>query len=262
MLNEDELRDAILLVFANKQDLPNAMNAAEITDKLGLHSLRQRQWYIQSTCATSGDGLYEGLEWVSDRVRGVLLPARGSSLTHDVHSSRPTSSSGVKRCCGISARATGSCSSTAASLFRLAPTFLSPLSAVHTCRRVPDGTSDIPRGRPRPRGPPLPFRLPSWFHSLSASDPLPPSPCFPPPPPLASRLGVCSPFVICSHFAPNPKTTTLRLREARYEKREQTGESLFRSCPRSCGSERDLGVARRAAGAASLLLHLHILPAT
>ncbi|CAN1310919.1 Galactinol synthase 1 [Linum perenne] len=42
MLNEDELRDAVLLVFANKQDLPNAMNAAEITDKLGLHSLRQR----------------------------------------------------------------------------------------------------------------------------------------------------------------------------------------------------------------------------
>ncbi|MCL7023751.1 hypothetical protein MKW94_009736, partial [Papaver nudicaule] len=35
----DELRDAVLLVFANKQDLPNAMNAAEITDKLGLHSL-------------------------------------------------------------------------------------------------------------------------------------------------------------------------------------------------------------------------------
>jgi hypothetical protein len=29
------------------QDLPNAMNAAEITDKLGLHSLRNRNWYIQ-----------------------------------------------------------------------------------------------------------------------------------------------------------------------------------------------------------------------
>jgi len=69
MLNEDELREALLLVFANKQDLPNAMNAAEITDKLGLHSLRQRAWYIQSTCATSGDGLYEGLEWLSTSLR-------------------------------------------------------------------------------------------------------------------------------------------------------------------------------------------------
>ena len=42
MLNEDELRDVVLLVFANKQDLPNAMNTAEITDKFGLHSLCQR----------------------------------------------------------------------------------------------------------------------------------------------------------------------------------------------------------------------------
>ena len=47
MLAEDELRDAVLLVFANKQDLPNAMNAAEITDKLGLHNMRNRNWYIQ-----------------------------------------------------------------------------------------------------------------------------------------------------------------------------------------------------------------------
>lgn len=68
MLNEDELRDAVLLVFANKQDLPNAMNAAEITDKLGLHSLRQRHWYIQSCCATSGEGLYEGLDWLSANI--------------------------------------------------------------------------------------------------------------------------------------------------------------------------------------------------
>ncbi|KAH9299281.1 hypothetical protein KI387_030963, partial [Taxus chinensis] len=66
--NEDELRDAVLLVFANKQDLPNAMNAAEMTDKLGLHSLRQRHWYIQSTCATSGEGLYEGLDWLSNNI--------------------------------------------------------------------------------------------------------------------------------------------------------------------------------------------------
>jgi len=66
MLNEDELRDALLLVFANKQDLPDAMNAAEITNKLGLTSLTKRAWYIQSTCATSGDGLYEGLDWLSN----------------------------------------------------------------------------------------------------------------------------------------------------------------------------------------------------
>jgi signal recognition particle receptor subunit beta len=66
MLKEEELRDAVLLVLANKQDLPNAMSVSEVTDKLGLHSLRGRKWYIQSTCATSGDGLYEGLDWLTN----------------------------------------------------------------------------------------------------------------------------------------------------------------------------------------------------
>merc|ERR1712050_680588 len=65
ILADDEMRDAVLLVIANKQDLPSAMTAAEITEKLGLHNLRHRQWFIQSACATTGDGLYEGLDWMS-----------------------------------------------------------------------------------------------------------------------------------------------------------------------------------------------------
>ncbi|XP_034470619.1 ADP-ribosylation factor 1 isoform X1 [Hippoglossus hippoglossus] len=69
MLAEEDLRDAVILVFANKQDLPNAMNAAELTDKMNLHSLRNRRWYIQATCATTGDGLFEGLEWLSSQLK-------------------------------------------------------------------------------------------------------------------------------------------------------------------------------------------------
>jgi small GTP-binding protein len=70
MLREDELREAAVLVLANKQDLPNAMSVAEVTDKLGLHSMRNRKWYIQATCATSGDGLYEGLDWLAHTLNG------------------------------------------------------------------------------------------------------------------------------------------------------------------------------------------------
>ncbi|KAJ2801920.1 Arf GTPase arf1 [Coemansia guatemalensis] len=66
MLNEDELRNAILLVFANKQDLPNAMDNEEIVELLNLGMIRNREWYIQKTCATTGDGLYDGLEWISN----------------------------------------------------------------------------------------------------------------------------------------------------------------------------------------------------
>lgn len=68
MMVEEELRDVVLLIFANKQDLPNAMNVAELTEKLELHSIKQHEWYIQGACAKNGDGLYEGLDWLSRQI--------------------------------------------------------------------------------------------------------------------------------------------------------------------------------------------------
>ena len=68
MLAEDELKDAHLLVMANKQDLPGAMTPTDLADGLGLHTIRGRSWHLQATCATSGDGLYEGLDWLSKNV--------------------------------------------------------------------------------------------------------------------------------------------------------------------------------------------------
>ena len=65
MLMEQEMENAVLLVLANKQDLPNAMTAAEVMEKLELQKLRHRKWFIQSTVAPTGDGLYEGLDWLS-----------------------------------------------------------------------------------------------------------------------------------------------------------------------------------------------------
>jgi len=68
MANEDELKDATILVFANKQDLPNAYSVSDLTEKLGLHNLRGRKWYVQAACATQGTGLYEGLDWLSNEL--------------------------------------------------------------------------------------------------------------------------------------------------------------------------------------------------
>ncbi|KAI7795178.1 ADP-ribosylation factor 4-like [Triplophysa rosa] len=68
ILQEDEMRDVVVLVLANKQDLPKAMPVHELTDRLGLHALKNRQWYVQQTCAVSGSGLYEGLDWLSDQL--------------------------------------------------------------------------------------------------------------------------------------------------------------------------------------------------
>jgi len=47
------------------------MSPSEITEKLGLQSLRNRSWYIQATCATNGEGLYEGLDWLSNQLKNV-----------------------------------------------------------------------------------------------------------------------------------------------------------------------------------------------
>ncbi|CAG8478135.1 10792_t:CDS:2 [Diversispora eburnea] len=63
MLEEDELRDSALLVFANKQDMVGAMSSAEVSDALGLGTLKNRQWSIFKTSAVKGDGLTEGLDW-------------------------------------------------------------------------------------------------------------------------------------------------------------------------------------------------------
>lgn len=68
LLKEDELRDAVVLVLANKQDVANAMTVAEVTEKLGIHNLR-RPWFTQATCANSGEGLYEGLDWLASELK-------------------------------------------------------------------------------------------------------------------------------------------------------------------------------------------------
>ncbi len=80
MLNEPELADAVLLVFANKQDLPKAMKPADVAEKLGLSGLRTRTWHIQGACATSGDGLYEGLDWLCAILVSRAQPERGAYL--------------------------------------------------------------------------------------------------------------------------------------------------------------------------------------
>merc|ERR1712113_386023 len=65
LLAQDDARGAALLVLANKRDLPNAMPVEELTQALGLHDVHSRRWFVQSTCATTGHGLHEGLDWLS-----------------------------------------------------------------------------------------------------------------------------------------------------------------------------------------------------
>ena len=68
MMDEPHLRDAKLVVFANKQDMPGAMPASAVVEGLELRNLKQ-EWYVQPTCAVDGTGLYEGLDWLAKHVK-------------------------------------------------------------------------------------------------------------------------------------------------------------------------------------------------
>jgi small GTP-binding protein len=65
-LADDALRNVAVLVFANKQDLPNAMPVTKVCEALNLREVAgHRNWFIQSTCAVTSDGLVEGLDWLA-----------------------------------------------------------------------------------------------------------------------------------------------------------------------------------------------------
>jgi small GTP-binding protein len=68
LLESDELRDVVILIYANKQDLPQAINPTEIGERLKLRSIVNHAWHIQGTSATTGEGLYEGLDWLGREI--------------------------------------------------------------------------------------------------------------------------------------------------------------------------------------------------
>lgn len=69
ILDEEELKDALVLVYANKQDLPGALSEAQVAEGLGLHDIKSRDWSIFKTSAVKGEGLFEGLDWLSNQLK-------------------------------------------------------------------------------------------------------------------------------------------------------------------------------------------------
>ncbi|CCW71196.1 unnamed protein product [Phytomonas sp. Hart1] len=82
LLRDPALTEASLLILCNKQDLPERLNPEEIARRLGIdpHSGPQvtgdgvgrhlvgRRWYIQGCCAHTGQGLFEGLDWLCEHL--------------------------------------------------------------------------------------------------------------------------------------------------------------------------------------------------
>eukprot|EP01041_Mallomonas_annulata_P001826 gene1826-3537_t len=68
LLDEERLTGVPVLLFANKQDLLNALTPNEITAALDMDGLRDRTWHILPCSAKSGEGLQEGMEWVVEQI--------------------------------------------------------------------------------------------------------------------------------------------------------------------------------------------------
>jgi ADP-ribosylation factor-like protein 5B len=68
LLIHNDLKEAPILIYANKKDLPSAKNAAQITEAFSLHEIKHHDWHIQGCCALTGEGLEEGLDWLTTKL--------------------------------------------------------------------------------------------------------------------------------------------------------------------------------------------------
>ncbi|CAH1169149.1 unnamed protein product [Phyllotreta striolata] len=69
LLSDDKLQDVPLLVYANKQDIPESLSASELAQTLGLPTIKDRSWQIQACTAIQGVGVREGMEWVCKNIK-------------------------------------------------------------------------------------------------------------------------------------------------------------------------------------------------
>ena len=68
ILQNDTLKNAVILIFANKQDLITSKKVNEIIEIYELDSIKNHVWHIQPCSANTGEGLLTGIKWLSDQL--------------------------------------------------------------------------------------------------------------------------------------------------------------------------------------------------
>jgi small GTP-binding protein len=70
LFSEESLKDAVFLILANKQDLPNALTASDLVDRMEMYNIdEERNWTIQACSVHSGEGVEEGLNWLKEQLK-------------------------------------------------------------------------------------------------------------------------------------------------------------------------------------------------
>lgn len=70
-----------MVIMANKQDLPDALNSTQLADRLRIKQLEvNHKWHIQACCAVSGDGLYEAMKHVGKLSTEYIKRRRSTSI--------------------------------------------------------------------------------------------------------------------------------------------------------------------------------------
>ena len=68
LLENEALKNAVILIYANKQDLSGAKSVNDIIQIYELNKLKDHVWNIQPCSAQTGEGLITGMKWLSDQL--------------------------------------------------------------------------------------------------------------------------------------------------------------------------------------------------
>jgi len=68
LINNPALKNATILIFANKQDLSGAKDVNKLIQDYEFFKIREHVWHIQSCSALKGEGLITGIKWLSEQL--------------------------------------------------------------------------------------------------------------------------------------------------------------------------------------------------
>ena len=85
-MDNADLKEASVLILANKKDLPSAMSDQEVVALYGLQEIRTHQYHLQGCCGLTGEGLAEAFTWLSEEIISKAKSTIKQSAEYDEES--------------------------------------------------------------------------------------------------------------------------------------------------------------------------------